>query len=778
MGARDTHRGLGSPDFERDPGATPRGRRSRAGLLAALTAAVCGCACRSTQEPPKATLTHGQAACEQDCDILASPELLAAVLAYEDTDADRRITRQDEGARWFSVPLRGGGSRRIVGTYALGNLVQELFLAHESERPTIPWAHVDEPVADRVSRLIRERYWDALTRRIGPDRLHAVLRDEKTDPQRRVDGRNWPPTCTQPPLGLPQFLWVPHGDEQAFAYYAELRDQHPSLVVCRLPETISAEWVRDLSANAEHGSFHGLLSLAREESSSGLVPVPYGVPGGRFNEIYGWDSYFHVRGLLQDGRVPLAQAIVDNLLYELRHYGKIPNANRTYYLTRSQPPLTSSAVRALWRRTGTDRDWLRRAVADLSREYEQVWNAAGRLTPLCQPAPASQGAAPADPPVCLATYHGSGIGEPPEVEPGHFDWLYRERAERLRQEPQGYRRGYLRRELPPAELDALDQFFLHDRCMRESGHDTTYRFTTEDGDRCADFATVDLNALLFKVELDLATLSQELRDPTWHRWCARAEARKGLILEHLYDGELFYDYRLIRDANHRFTRRGELSGYQSATTLYPLWAGAESPCTQPDGLPLRLLDQEQARRLVTRALELLEAPGGLTATTAASVQDDERATQRQWDYPFGWAPHQILAWDGLRRYGFHQEADRLTYRWLLVICRGVHDYHGTIPEKYDVVRRSHRVFAEYGNVGTDFSYITREGFGWMNASFQLGRAALGQTLINHLNALTPPERVPELLGSLPLRQAEPSGVPGEPDPSRDGGPSQSSDARP
>lgn len=101
----------------------------------------------------------------------------------------------------------------------------------------------------------------------------------------------------------------------------------------------------------------------------------------------------------------------------------------------------------------------------------------------------------------------------------------------------------------------------------------------------------------------------------------------------------------------------------------------------------------------------------------------------------------MMAWKGLLDYGFEKEAHRLSYKWLYMITKNAMDYHGTIPEKYDVVSRSHKVFAEYGNVGTKFSYITKEGFGWMNASYQIGLKMLPGELELKLKALTPPEDI-------------------------------------
>jgi alpha,alpha-trehalase len=101
----------------------------------------------------------------------------------------------------------------------------------------------------------------------------------------------------------------------------------------------------------------------------------------------------------------------------------------------------------------------------------------------------------------------------------------------------------------------------------------------------------------------------------------------------------------------------------------------------------------------------------------------------------------MLAWQGLIDYGYESVAQRLAYRWLHMITKNAADYNGTIPEKYDVVHRTHDAFIEYGNVGTEFDYITREGFGWMNASYQRGLSLLSDDLRAALDAGTPPEEL-------------------------------------
>jgi alpha,alpha-trehalase len=267
----------------------------------------------------------------------------------------------------------------------------------------------------------------------------------------------------------------------------------------------------------------------------------------------------------------------------------------------------------------------------------------------------------------------------------------------------------------------LDEFFVHDRAMRESGHDTSYRLINQ----CADLVTVDLNSLLYKYETDIAELIGKVFGGTFEdnekdsEWLARAGKRKELMSKYLWDPNkgMFFDYNFVEKKQ---------TGYVSATMFYPLWAG--------------LASKEQAESLVKNALPLLEFPGGIAGSTEESRSPiSEERPLRQWDYPFGWAPHQIIVWKGLSNYNFNDEVQRLIYKWLYTISSNAAKYNGTVPEKFDLVKRSHDVFAEYGNVGTKFEYITREGFGWTNASFEIGMNLLSGEAREQLNKLIPPE---------------------------------------
>lgn len=709
--------------------------------------------------------------------------LLCDVLERRDRDCDRRVTVLDlprqcetEDCRGFAPHQVVVGDRRvdIASVGASSQLVSEIVAGLDA-----PGAQVSidagRAALDPVSYLeaqIRQRYWDGLTRRIDPSgqALRRALVDAKVGGgplEERDYCAGKVPHCSgedaaavagdqaQAPSGVADeaasvppervHLYVPVSDPVAQRVYRQA-DQSRDVEVLVLPKHPGAAWVEKTTREGRHG----LLSLALDDAGRAQ---PFVVPGGRFNEMYGWDSFFIVLGLVEDAaRLPLARAMVEHHAYEIRHYGKILNANRTYYLTRSQPPFFTSTLRAVVDAGGAPNEvWVGDALDAAIAEYREVWSKLPRLTPLC------------DGDLCLARYHGEGTGEPPEVESEHFAWIYQQRAIETGRCPRPSRSPQSQRVLLEcarklasdyragrAADPVLDRFFIEDRCVRESGHDTTFRwFGFERGkspERCTQFATVDLNALLFKYELDIAELlSKRSGLAAAQPWCARAQARARLMRKYLADDAgMFSDYDF---------GLGNRSRYLSATSLYPLWASP--PNAERSVCKTTLLSPEQARNLVQSALAELEAPGGVLATAPSSVRrvvppwvvvasgSTVKVVQlsRQWEAPNGWAPHQMIAWQGLLRWGFDDDAHRLAYRWLYMVALNATDYHGTVPEKFDVVQRTHRVFAEYGNVNTDFAYIAREGFGWVNASFLVGLRLLPSNLREKLNELLPPEEV-------------------------------------
>ena len=559
----------------------------------------------------------------------------------------------------------------------LSNLLQELTVAKDYGRKHIilDEARLSENPVSRLSRLIKTSFWTALTRRIDGSNISLVARDPKDwtdDPRPRI--------------------YIPPGAPKQFEYYRSIAEAHPELRldVQLLNPKITPEYVRDLNDKP------GLLALALQEKynestqETDYVGVPFVVPGGRFNELYGWDSYMIALGLLVSDRVDLAKGMVVNFCFSIKHYGKILNANRTYYLSRSQPPLLTDMALRVYEKIKSEPDsqeFLRNSILAAIKEYYTIWAAEPRF----------------DKESGLSRYRPEGMGVPPETEPSHFTHVLMPYAEKYGMTFKQFVRAYNKRQVNEPELD---DYFLHDRAVRESGHDTSYRLER----LCADLATVDLNSLLYKYEVDIARVirnhfQDKLEIPPEFRtestkdveletssiWDRRARKRKMRMDTYCWDSErgMYFDYN---------TAKKERTTYESATTFWAMWAGLTTP--------------QQATEMVNKALPRFEMYGGLVSGSEKSrgpVGVDR--PNRQWDFPYGWAPQQMLAWAGFLRYGYQEEAERLAYKWLYMITKAFVDFNGVVVEKYDVTRPidPHRVDAEYGNQGVDFKGAPREG---------------------------------------------------------------------
>ena len=431
-------------------------------------------------------------------------------------------------------------------------------------------------------------------------------------------------------------------------------------------------------------------------SPQGLLFLPYSyvVPGGRFNEMYGWDSYFIILGLLHDGRIDMARGMVENFFFEIEHYGTILNANRTYYLTRSQPPFLTSMIMEVYNAQKAaghdDKIWLARAYEFAERDYE-MWTHEPHLA-------GSTG---------LSRYYDFGSG--PAAEGAQDEaGLHRKVAGYFVMHPELARTYVAVKDVkqqaqtagPEFNVQVCDaaqtmahpgcddvatvgltaDYYKGDRSMRESGFDISFRFEPY-GAATHHFAPVCLNSLLYKTEKDLEEISRLLdKTAQAEQWKQRAEQRKERINRYLWDDQrgLFFDYDLRTESR---------STYEYLTTFYPLWAGLSDP---------------QQARAVARNAKVFEQPGGL----ATSPND----TGVQWDYPYGWAPLQLLAVEGLRRYGFTDDANRISYEFLSTVAENF-KREGTIREKYDVVTRSSDVQV---SAGYQANVV---GFGWTNGVF-------------------------------------------------------------
>ena len=429
---------------------------------------------------------------------------------------------------------------------------------------------------------------------------------------------------------------------------------------------------------------HGLLYLEH----------PYVVPGGRFNEMYGWDSYFIIRGLVRAGRIELARGMVENFFFEIEHYGSILNANRSYYLSRSQPPFLTSMILSVYEadkaKGHDDRTWLERAYGYAQRDHA-MWVREPHLagdTGLSRYFDFGQG--PAAESLKDETDHYQQVAgyflTHPEANQSYF--VERKPGDT---QPLGVGGDYSVQlctmprtmERPRCqtlrELALSRDYYKGDRSMRESGFDISFRFGAY-GAATHHFAPVCLNSLLYKTERDLAEMGRMLgHTADAEKWNRIAEARKTAINKYLWDatrGE-FFDYN---------TETKSQSTYEYLATFYPLWAG--------------LATKEQANS-VLRNLSKFERPKGL--------QTSPYDTGMQWDAPYAWAPLEFIAVEGLRRYGFDEAANRVSYEFVSTVAENF-KRDGTIREKYNATTGTTDAAVKSGY------QINVIGFGWTNAA--------------------------------------------------------------
>lgn len=416
------------------------------------------------------------------------------------------------------------------------------------------------------------------------------------------------------------------------------------------------------------------------------LPHPYIIPGGRFNEMYGWDSYFILLGLMRDHQEEMARGMVENFFYEIQNYGAILNANRTYYLTRSQPPLLAEMIRTIMHGDHPpDQAWLKNAYQMASKDYilwELSEHKAGKTG--------------------LTRYKDFGEGPVPEMADDNnyyrdvIRWMqgHREAAHQYliysERNPNAAEKARLRKE--SCDVDTSDvcsrailansrltkAFYDGDRAMRESGFDTSFRFGPFSGST-EQYAPVCLNSLLYKYEVDMAEFATTLGLVDESKvWTNRAEQRKVAMQRYLWDGHRFVDYNFV-------TRKA--SSYHFLTEFYPLWAGWAT--------------KQQAAATLKHLAEY-ERKGGLASSTLR--------TGMQWDAPFGWAPLQWFAVKGMMQYGFQQDAVRIA-RAYNTMLEDNFAKDGTLREKYDVETRSSDV-----QVSAGYKSNT-SGFGWTNAVY-------------------------------------------------------------
>lgn len=380
------------------------------------------------------------------------------------------------------------------------------------------------------------------------------------------------------------------------------------------------------------------------------LPEPYVVPGGRFREIYYWDSYFTMLGLLTDQRQDLVSDMVKDFAYLIDRYGHIPNGTRSYYLSRSQPPFFFAMVGLL--SPNDPAAAYQRYLPQLKREYAFWMQGAAQLKPgMVQRR-------------VVALDDGAVLNRYWDDQDTPRDESYREDtalAAKSGREPR--------------------QLYRDLRAAAESGWDFSSRWLA-DGHTLGSIQTtrlipVDLNSLLFGLESAIRDGCARAGDERCtQEFTQHAQRRRQAMQRYLWDSAMgaYLDYD--------FTRSRRVSRL-SAATLYPLFVA--------------LPDASQAQTVAVTASRSLLAPGGLVTTPLS--------TGEQWDAPNGWAPLQWIAVSGLRRYAQPRLAEAIACRWLVNVS-GAYAVQDKLVEKYDV--------EQPGRSGGGGEYPTQDGFGWTN----------------------------------------------------------------
>ncbi|WP_218667391.1 alpha,alpha-trehalase [Citrobacter portucalensis] len=381
------------------------------------------------------------------------------------------------------------------------------------------------------------------------------------------------------------------------------------------------------------------------------LPEPYVVPGGRFREIYYWDSYFTMLGLAESNHWDKVSDMVANFAYEIDSWGHIPNGNRTYYLSRSQPPFFAFMVELLAQHDGNDA--LKKYLPQMLKEYSYWMEGIETL----QPGQQNKRVVKLDDGTILNRYWDERDSPRPE------SWV--EDIATAKSNPNR----------PATEI------YRDLRSAAASGWDFSSRWMDNPNKlgtlRTTSIVPVDLNALMYKMEKMIALASKAAGDDAKAaQYDGFANARQKGIEKYLWnDKEGWYaDYDL---KSHKV--RNQLT----AAALFPLYVNAAA--------------KDRASKVATATQAHLLQPGGLATTSVKSGQ--------QWDAPNGWAPLQWVAASGLQNYGQDNVAMDVTWRFLTNV-QHTYDREKKLVEKYDV--------STTGTGGGGGEYPLQDGFGWTN----------------------------------------------------------------
>jgi alpha,alpha-trehalase len=422
-----------------------------------------------------------------------------------------------------------------------------------------------------------------------------------------------------------------------------------------LPGIYFTDYTTDTSKSVEHHieALWTILSRPPDKEHGSLIPLPYPyiVPGGRFGETYYWDSYFTLLGLQVSGRTDIIENMVNNFSYLIDKLGYIPNANRTYYIGRSQPPFYSLMVRLLSKEKGDS--ILLKYLPQLEKEYSFWMNGSELLN------------------------DQNRFVRHAVLMPGG-EILNRYWDENDTPRPESYREDV---ELAHQSEQEPKKLYRHLRAGAESGWDFSSRWFKNKNKftsiHTTDIVPVDLNCVLVHLEQIIAEAYQLKENfEAAKQYESLAEKRKSAIQKYCWSTEqgFYLDYD--------FTSKKQKQSLTLAG-LFPLY--------------FNIASVEQAKRVAAVIKEKFLRPGGVTSTL--------ETTGQQWDAPNGWAPLHWITITGLENYGFSDLANEIAKRWIQ-LNTDVFKRTGKLMEKYNVAD----THLEAGGG----EYAGQDGFGWTN----------------------------------------------------------------
>ncbi|HEY4965724.1 MAG TPA: alpha,alpha-trehalase TreF [Puia sp.] len=425
-----------------------------------------------------------------------------------------------------------------------------------------------------------------------------------------------------------------------------------------LPVPLSAGYISDTNKTVEENieALWPFLTRKPDKENGSLIPLPhpYIVPGGRFGEIYYWDSYFTMLGLKISGRNEMVENMVKNFSYLIDTLGYIPNGNRSYFIGRSQPPFFSLMVKLLASIKGNEILW--DYLPQLEKEYQFWMKGADQLDE-----------------EKTALFHVVSMPDR-EILNRYWDVNNTPRPESFREDV----------ELSQQSAQEPQILFHHLRAGAESGWDYSSRWFKEQHSfvsiHTTEIVPVDLNSLLFHLEQTLAEVYQlkgEIGKAKQYE--SLAEKRKEAIQKYCWNEEqgFYFDY----DAEESRQKQSK-----SLAGVFPL--------------VFNMATEAQTKRIAVIIEDEFLKPGGLVSTL--------ETTGQQWDAPNGWAPLQWTTITGLENYGYSKLAKKIARRWLQLNI-DVFKRTGKLMEKYNVVDT--QLKAGGGE------YPGQDGFGWTNGVF-------------------------------------------------------------